>query len=60
MVWTDPIKILSAIAEVFASEIFDEYQPEYWGFETQEEWDERAVRFVGLATKVQRQNGFLE
>ena len=35
-----PGKILSAIAEFFDTDIFSEYQPQYWGFGTQEEWDE--------------------
>jgi hypothetical protein len=29
----------NAIAETFATEIHSEYRPEFWGFETQEEWD---------------------
>jgi hypothetical protein len=35
----DPEKILKAIAEVFDTNIVSEYEPQYWGFETQEEWD---------------------
>jgi hypothetical protein len=34
-----PGKILEAIAEAFNTDIFSEYQPQYWGFNTQEEWD---------------------
>ncbi|WP_316189202.1 hypothetical protein [Bradyrhizobium sp. SZCCHNS1054] len=34
-----PGKILNAIAEVFETEIFSEYQPQFFGFATQEEWD---------------------
>jgi hypothetical protein len=34
-----PGKILDAIAETFETEIFSEYEPQYWGFDTQEEWD---------------------
>jgi hypothetical protein len=34
-----PGKILNAIADVFDTDIFSEYQPQFWGFETQEEWD---------------------
>jgi hypothetical protein len=34
-----PSKILSAIAEAFDTEIVSEYEPKFWGFETQEEWD---------------------
>lgn len=32
-----PDRILNAIAEAFNTEIFDEDQPQFWGFETQEE-----------------------
>jgi hypothetical protein len=34
-----PGKILNAIAQTFDTDIFSEYEPQYWGFETQEEWD---------------------
>ena len=34
-----PSKILSAIAEAFDTGIVSEYEPQFWGFETQEEWD---------------------
>jgi hypothetical protein len=34
-----PGKILSAIAEAFDVDIVSEYEPQYFGFETQEEWD---------------------
>jgi hypothetical protein len=34
-----PDKILVAIAETFETEIFSEHQPQFWGFNTQEEWD---------------------
>jgi hypothetical protein len=34
-----PGKILNAIAEAFDTDILSEYQPQYWGFDTQEEWD---------------------
>jgi hypothetical protein len=34
-----PSKILNAIAEAFDADIFSEYEPQYWGFDTQEEWD---------------------
>lgn len=33
-----PSKILNAIAEVFDTDIFSEYEPQYWGFDTEEEW----------------------
>ncbi len=35
-----PGKILWAIEDVFQTEIFSENQPQFWGYETQEEWDE--------------------
>ena len=34
-----PGKILGAIAEALDTEIVSEYEPQFWGFETQEEWD---------------------
>jgi hypothetical protein len=34
-----PQKILRAIAEAFDTDIVSEYQPQFWGFDTQEEWD---------------------
>jgi hypothetical protein len=34
-----PRRILGAIADEFAVEIVSEYEPEYWGFKTTEEWD---------------------
>jgi hypothetical protein len=34
-----PGKILNAIAEAFETDIFSEYEPQFWGFDTQEEWD---------------------
>ena len=33
-----PGRILGAIAEVFDVQIVSEYEPQYWGFEIQEEW----------------------
>ena len=35
----NPGKILNAIAEIFDADIVSEYEPQYWGFETEEEWD---------------------
>ena len=32
-------KILNAIAEAFDTDIVSEYEPQYWGFDTQEEWN---------------------
>ena len=34
----NPEKILVAIEEAFDTDIFSEHQPQYWGFETEEEW----------------------
>ena len=34
-----PGKILAAISEAFETDVFSEYEPQYWGFDTQEEWD---------------------
>jgi len=34
-----PGKILDAIVDLFNTAIFSEYEPQFWGFETQEEWD---------------------
>jgi hypothetical protein len=34
-----PGKILGAIAEAFDVDIVSEYEPQYWGYETQAEWD---------------------
>ena len=34
-----PGKILSAISEAFDTDIVSEYEPQYWGFDTQEELD---------------------
>ena len=35
----DPGNILNALANVFDTDIVSEYEPQYWGFDTQEEWD---------------------
>ena len=32
-------KVLEAIIETFDTQIFSEHEPQYWGFETQQEWD---------------------
>ena len=34
-----PERILSSVEEVFETKIVSEYEPQYWGFETLEEWD---------------------
>ena len=36
---SDPTHIMRAICTAFDVEIFSEYAPQYWGFETVEEWD---------------------
>ena len=36
---SDGDKILSAIAEAFSTDIYSEHEPQFWGFDTQEEWD---------------------
>jgi hypothetical protein len=35
----NPSNILEAIAEICDTQIVSEYEPQYWGFDTQEEWD---------------------
>jgi hypothetical protein len=42
----DPGKILNALANVFDTDIISEYEPQYWGFDTQEEWDAAMERFA--------------
>jgi hypothetical protein len=37
-----PGKIIGAISEAFETDVFSEYEPQFWGFDTKEEWD--AVR----------------
>jgi hypothetical protein len=34
-----PNKILSAVADLFDTDIFSEHQPQFWGFDTQAKWD---------------------
>jgi hypothetical protein len=34
-----PGKILEAVADAFDTSIVSEYQPQFWGFDTEEEWD---------------------
>ena len=34
-----PGQILGAIAKAFDTDISSEYEPQFWGFDTQEEWD---------------------
>jgi hypothetical protein len=35
----NPGKILSAVDEAFETYIASEYEPQYWGFDTEEEWE---------------------
>lgn len=35
----NPTKILRTIVDTFDMEIYTEHEPEFWGFETQEDWD---------------------
>ena len=43
--WCAPEKeIFHAIAEAFDTDIVTEHQPEFWGFDTQEEWDAHEKR----------------
>src|SRR6516162_142624 len=37
--WNAPGKILNAVADIFDTDIVSEYEPQFWGFDTQEEWD---------------------
>jgi hypothetical protein len=34
-----PENILNAVAAVFDTDIVSEYEPQFWGFETKDEWD---------------------
>jgi hypothetical protein len=34
-----PDKILDAVAQAFDTDIVSEYEPQFWGFSTQKEWD---------------------
>ena len=41
----DAVAILAAVAEAFETEIFSEDEPQFWGFDTQEEWDAALDKF---------------
>jgi len=41
-----PGKILSAVAEAFDTDIVSEYEPQFWGFDTQEEGDAYQARIA--------------
>jgi hypothetical protein len=34
-----PARILLAISDVFETEIFSEHELQFWGFDTEEEWE---------------------
>jgi hypothetical protein len=34
-----PVEILDAICETFGTQIYTEHDPQYWGCDTQEEWE---------------------
>lgn len=36
----NPVNILSAILQTFDTCVFSEDEPQFWGYETQEEWDD--------------------
>ncbi len=42
-----PGQILGAIAEAFDTDIFSEYEPQFWSFDTQEEWDRAWKKISG-------------
>jgi hypothetical protein len=44
-----PQKILAAVAEAFETDIVSEYQPQFWEFDTQEEWDAAMVQMAKKA-----------
>src|SRR3974390_2322293 len=37
--WNAPGTIFNAVEATFDTKIFSEHEPQYWGFETEEEWD---------------------
>ena len=41
-----PGKILGAIADAFETEIFSEYEAQFWGFDTEEEWNAEMDRLA--------------
>jgi hypothetical protein len=44
-----PGKILAAISEAFETDVFSEHEPQYWGFDTKEEWDAAWKKMNDLA-----------
>jgi hypothetical protein len=49
-----PGKILNAVREVFETHIPSEYEPQYWGFDTQEEWDAELAKQARQAETARR------
>ena len=43
----NPLPILECIAEAFSVDIASEYEPEFWGFDSQQEWEEYLDRMLG-------------
>jgi hypothetical protein len=48
----NPIEIIETIANVFKTKIVSEYEPQYWGFDTQAEWDAALVAEAKEGDKV--------
>ena len=48
----DPLKILNSIADAFNTDIFTEYEPQFWGFETEEEM-EAALEKIAMQHKAE-------
>jgi hypothetical protein len=40
----NPNRILMAISRIFDTQIYSEYEPQFWGFSSQDEWDTYEVR----------------
>ena len=41
-----PGRIVDAVAEAFDTDIFSEYEPQYWGYDTNEEWDQAMKKYA--------------
>jgi len=50
----DPSEILDAIAVTLETGIASEYQPQYWGFDTTEEWDAAEKKWSMECEKAER------
>ena len=42
-----PVEILDAICETFGTEVYTEHDPQYWGCDTQEEWEVAMPEIAG-------------